>query len=225
MKQPSPHSNCCHDDHLLEPDPRDKDQRRILKVVLAIHSVMFIASAVGGWLAGSTVIMAESVDFLSHVFLLALSLFAAHHGSRWIARASLGKGITMFLVGASVLVDAAKRLAEGGAPHAETIGAIGVLGIIANLASMALLKKFGTGELNTHSSYLCSRNDVLTHIGIVVTSVLVATTGSRLPDTLVGCALSILIIRSALHVTRRSVRMLRTGQDPSFKSKTSQAGA
>ncbi len=101
--QPTPHSNCCHDDHLLESEPGNQGQRRILKGVLAIHTTMFLVSAIGGWLAGSTVFLAESVDFLSHVLLLALSLFAAGHGIRWMAWASLFKGLTMFLVGGSVL--------------------------------------------------------------------------------------------------------------------------
>lgn len=214
--------DCCNDDHLIEPDPRDQGQRNTLKWVLGIHTSMFVVTALTGWFAGSTVVMAESVDFLSHIFLLFLSLFAAHHGTRWIARASLVKGATMFLVGSTVLLDALKRTANGIPPNPEAIGMIGVLGVSANLATMALLKKFGTQNLNLHSSYLCSRNDVLTHLGIIATSALVGLTGSRWPDTVIGCFLSLLILRSAVHVTKRSVLLLK-GESASFRVKPSEA--
>ena len=213
--------HCCNDDHLFQPDPRDSEQRKVLKISLGIHGTMFLIAGIGGLVAHSTVILAESVDFLSHVFLLAFSLFAAGHGVRWVARASLFKGLTMLVIGASVLVDAARQLVGSHPPAAETIGVIGALGIAANLVSMTLLKRFGSEDLNMHSSYLCSRNDILNYSAVILTSILIAVTGARWPDTVIGCALSLMILSSAVHVIRRSVQLLRTGG--SVQPKTSQA--
>jgi len=202
--------HCCEDDHMIEPDPTDIQGRRSLKIVLLMQVVMCIITWVSGWISHSTVVLADGVDFLSHVFLLTLSLYATGHGVRWIGRASLIKGITMSGIGLSVLIDAIRAIHSDPAPAAHTLGMIGILGIATNLATFSLLGKIRHNDVNMHSSWLCSRNDLLTHFGILVTSVLVALTHSRWPDTIVGAGLSLLILNSGIHVIQRSIHLLRS---------------
>lgn len=211
--------HCCNEDQVLESKPGNQVQRKLLFQVLCIHAAMCVITLGGGLYARSTVVMAESVDFLSHVFLIGLSLYATTRGSQWIARASLAKGLTMLGIGISVVIDGLHRLKTGEMPSAEAIGVIGALGFAAHFATLALLNRFRKEDLNVHSSWLCSRNDILTHGGIVVTSILVGITQSRWPDAVIGSFLALMILSSSLHVIRRSLRLMREGQAPLLQIK------
>ena len=204
--------HCCEDDRIIETDSKHQANRTMLKKVLFIQLTMCLIAIVCGLSGHSTVALADSVDFLSHVFLLTMSLYASGHGVRWIGRASLLKGISMTVIGFSVLVDAIQWGDSAHAPSAHALGIVGVLGLLSNMATFSLLNKLRHSDLNMHSSWLCSRNDILTHGSIIITSVLVALTQSHWPDTLVGLVLSAMIITSGLHVIRRSLQLLRTSR-------------
>lgn len=206
-----PH-HCCDEVHHLGENPPNHRQKKILRIVLAIHVSMFLITLSSGLISGSSVIMADSADFLGHIFLLSLSLYATSHGKRWLGWASLIKGATMLVASVSVLVDAFHRWKLGTPPSAAAIGLVGALGVLANLTTLALLNQHRNSDLNMKSSWFCSRNDVVTHVGILLASVTVAATGARWPDTVLAVLISGMILRSALHVIRLSVEILRNGR-------------
>lgn len=177
-----------------------KDQRRVLIIVMAINFVMFAIEFGGGVWAHSSALMADSVDMFGDALVYALSLYALGRGARWEAGAALVKGGIILLFGIAVLFEIAVKLAHGVAPSSTLMLAIGGAALIANLACLAMLWRFRAQNVNMSSTFECSRNDVVSNIGVLAAAGLVAATGSAWPDIAVGGAIALIFLRSAWRV-------------------------
>jgi Co/Zn/Cd efflux system component len=187
-------------------------QGRVLVTVLAINAVMFVIEAAGGVFARSTALLADSLDMFGDASVYALSLWVLHRGAVWRARAALVKGAVMGLFGAGVLVEAALELGSGLSPQAHTMSAIGLLALAANVACLVLLYRHRTDDLNLRSTWLCSRNDIIANLGVLLAALAVAILGSGWPDVLIGGLIAALFLRSAASVVRDAAAELRRNQ-------------
>jgi Co/Zn/Cd efflux system component len=183
-------------------------QRRVLAIVLAVNAAMFLVELVAGLVAGSTALLADSVDMLGDAIVYAFSLYVVGRGPIWQARGALLKGAIMALFGFGILLEATTKLVRGAVPSAETIGAIGVLALAANASVLVILARHRTDDLNMRSVWLCSRNDVVANAGVLLAAGGVALTGSGWPDIAVGLAIAALFMLSALDVGRAALRSL-----------------
>lgn len=195
-----------------------RDQRRVLVIVLVINAVMFLFEFGGGLVAGSSALMADSVDMLGDAFVYALSLFALSRGPRWEAGAALAKGFIILGFGIAVLTELATKIVHGVPPSSRLMLAVGSVALVANLSSLALLWRFRATNVNMSSTFECSRNDVVSNIGVLVAAVLVGLFASPWPDIVVGAAIAAIFLRSALKVLRsawpvwhQSVASVHTG--------------
>ena len=82
------------------------------------------------------------------------------------------------------------------------MGGIGVLALVANLICAILLLGFRDSDINMRSAWICSRNDVLANIGVLLAAWGVASPGSSWPDLIVGFSISALILKSAIEVLK-----------------------
>jgi Co/Zn/Cd efflux system component len=183
---------------------------RVLWVVLAINGAMFVAEFGAGLLARSTALMADSLDMFGDATAYGLSLYALHRTVRWRAGAALVKSLLMAGFGQVVLGDVALKVAAGTVPAAPLMGAFGALALAANLVCALLLLRFRTGEINMRSTWLCSRNDVLANLGVLLAAGLVASMQSLWPDTIIGLLIAGVFLQSALGVVRAAVGQLAT---------------
>lgn len=149
----------CDEDGCVSPT-LIKNQRRILIWVLIINATMFVVEASAGWLAESSALLADSLDMLGDSLVYGFSLFVLNRGSQWLARSALLKGGIMALFGLFVLGEVAHKLIWPVIPMAETIGIIGTLALLANLVCLLLLWRHRSDDINMHSVWLCSRNDI-----------------------------------------------------------------
>lgn len=186
-------------------------QRRVLQIVLAINGVMFVVELVAGLVAGSTALLADSVDMLGDTVVYSFSLYVVGRGPRWEARGALLKGGVMALFGVAILLEAAVKLARGGVPAAEVIGSIGILALAANSAVLIFLSRHRADDLNMRSVWLCSRNDVIANVAVLAAAAGVALTGAAWPDIAVGVGIALLFGSSAVSVLRAGARRLREG--------------
>lgn len=182
---------------------RDK-QSRVLYAVLAVNAAMFVVEFVAGWLIRSTALLGDSLDMLGDASVYALTLFVLHRGVRARAAAALVKGGFMLLFGAAVVTDAAYKLYVGEVPAANWMGLIGLLALIANGVCFFLLYAHRSDDLNMRSTWLCSRNDLVANASVIAAAVLVAFTGSLWPDVVVGVAIAVLFLHSAVPVIREA---------------------
>ena len=180
-------------------------QRRVLVIVMAINLAMFLIEFGGGLAARSSALMADSVDMLGDALVYALSLYALRRGLRWEAGAAIAKGVIILGFGMVVLVEIADKLAHGIPPSSTLMLAFGSGALAANLLCLGLLWRFRGANVNMRSTFECSRNDVLSNIGVLVAAGLVAATSAAWPDIAVGTVVALLFLRSAWRVLAEAI--------------------
>ena len=185
------------------------DQRRVLIIVLAINAVMFVAEFTSGIVAGSTALLADSVDMLGDALVYGLSIFALSRSDRWKGGAALAKGVFILAFGVGILVDIAIKLNSGVPPSSSLMLIFGGIALVANLACLRLLWRFRAQDVNMASTFECSRNDVISNVGVLIAAATVAATASPWPDIVVGAIIAALFLKSAVHVIRQSWPSLR----------------
>ncbi len=194
------------------PAPEVLGYRRVLWAVLGINAVMFVVEGGAGLAAGSVALQADALDFLGDTATYALTLFVLGLGLRWRARAALLKAASMGLFGLWVMGNSVYHLAVPGVPAAEVMTGVGTLALTANLVSAFLLYRHRDGDANMRSVWLCTRNDVLGNVAVILAGAGVFASGSNLPDLAVGAVMATLALISAWQVLRLARRELRPAQ-------------
>ena len=194
-------TDCCSSlEHELKKVQDDK--RNILVWVLAINASMFFVEGIYGWLAQSNALMADALDMLGDAAIFGFSLYVIRLGSAWQNRAGFIKGIIMGIFAISVLTSAVYRSFNPIIPEATTMGIIGFMALAANLICAVMLLGFRDSDVNMRSAWLCSRNDVLANLGVLLAAAGVAWTQSPWPDLVVGVSISALILKSAIEILK-----------------------
>jgi Co/Zn/Cd efflux system component len=201
-------SDCC-DDKSCEVTVLKDRHSRILKTVLAINAVMFGVEMLAGLWAGSTALMADSLDMLGDALAYGVSLYVLGKGIRLNAQAALFKGGLMVLLGLTVIGQVVFRALNPSLPIAEAMGAIGVLALAANLVCLMLLWKSRGDDLNMNSVWLCSRNDILVNAGVLVAAGTVYLSRSHWPDLAIGLIVGLVVLRSSAGVVGRAIKQLK----------------
>ncbi len=208
--------SACPDDCAIDVNAvaENKTYRNILWVVLVINAVMFGIEAVAGFGAGSVSLQADSLDFFGDAANYGISLFVLGKTLRWRASASLLKGATMALFGICVLALALYKAFVLSVPSAMVMGTVGVVALVANVVCAALLFRFRNGESNRRSVWICSRNDAIGNIAVVLAASGVFITATPWPDLFVGAVMALLALTGACQIIRHAAAELSTHPAP-----------
>jgi Co/Zn/Cd efflux system component len=203
-------ADCCgHDHHHADPERGNPAYRRVLWAVLAINAAMFAIEIGAGVAAGSASLQADALDFFGDAGNYAISLFVVGMALRVRAMAALFKGGSMGLFGLWVIGTALWHAINGTLPHAFTMGAVGFLALAANAASFGLLWAYRAGDANMRSAWICTRNDVIGNLAVLLAALGVFGTGTGWPDIVVAAIMAGLAMQGASTVVRRSLGELR----------------
>ena len=200
--------DCCQGKAQEIAQLRDK-QSLVLKIVLAINAAMFFIEFTAGVVASSTALMADSVDMLGDALVYVLSLYVIDRGLRWRAGAALAKGIIILGFGAWIAIEVMLKLRGGVTPISTLMAMFGALALVANLICLRLLLPLQSQDVNMRSTFECSRNDVISNVGVMLAAAGVALTGAGWPDILVGAIVAALFLRSAISVLREAWPQVR----------------
>jgi Co/Zn/Cd efflux system component len=206
-------AHCCehHSDHDPGGDPvRQAGYRRVLWAVFAINAVMFAVEIGAGLAAGSASLQADALDFLSDSANYAISLFVVGMALRYRAIAALAKGATMSLFGLWVLAITGWHAWHGTLPQAVTMGAVGFTALATNGVSFGMLWRHRGGDANMRSAWICTRNDVLGNIAVLLAALGVFGTGTGWPDVIVAAIMAILALQGAATVIMHAMTELRS---------------
>lgn len=189
---------CC--DQSSEIEMLRERQSGTLKIVLAINAVMFLVIVVAALYAGSSALLADSLDNLGDALTYGLSLWAVHLGLRMKARVAFFKGLLILLAALAVLAQIGYKLIMPTVPLFEVMGIFSLLALAANGVCIAQLWRHRSEDINMSSVWECSRNDIVANISVFVAAAGVWATGSNWPDLLVAFFLVVFLLRSASRV-------------------------
>lgn len=183
--------------------------RQILWIILVINAAMFITEIVSGIYSGSQSLLADAIDFLGDAANYGISLYVLNKSVSMRAKASLIKGGTMGLFGIWIIGSTLYKAFVIGLPKAEVMGIIGLLALIANVACAALLYKYRKGDSNRESVWICSRNDAIGNIAVMLAAAGVFVTGTKWPDLFVAAIIAGLALNGAGKIIRSARKELK----------------
>ena len=210
--------NCC----AASQASNDRRWRRALWIALGINAGMFAAEMVAGLAANSQALQADALDFFGDAANYAISLGVAGMVLAWRARAALIKGVTLGILGAYVLATTIWAIWNGTLPQAEWMGGVGLVALIANGAVALMLYRFRSGDANMRSVWICSRNDAIGNVAVVLAAAGVFGTGTAWPDLIVAGIMAALGISGGLQIVRQAKRELNSTAPIIRRSKTDQ---
>jgi Co/Zn/Cd efflux system component len=203
-------ASCCGNDTVFE--GLSPDYRRRLWAVIAINAGMFVIELAAGALAGSQALQADALDFLGDALTYGISLAVIGATTRVRAWAAFGKGLSLTAMGLWVAGSTAYHMFILGIPRAEIMGMIGFLALAANVTSVLILAKYKEGDANVRSVWLCSRNDAIGNVAVMLAAIAVWATATKWPDLVVAGIMAGLFLYSSAQILRQAAQELRTGR-------------
>lgn len=200
--------NCC-ENKICEVSALRGKHQRILWVVLAINASMFLIEGLAGIMAHSTALMADALDMLGDTLVYAFSLFVLNKSLKWQAGAAFFKACFMLAFGAAVMAEAVYKIFMPVMPQVEIMGVIGAAALAANAVCFLLLYTHRADNLNMSSTWLCSRNDLIANVGVLLAAAASYAFVSRWPDILVGLLIAALFTFSAVGIFRAALKQIK----------------
>jgi len=197
--------HCCADAHASAVPA----WRRALWIALAVNAGMFAIEIGAGMAAGSSSLQADSLDFLGDAANYAISLGVTGMALNWRARAALLKGITLFALGTWVAATTILHATYGTLPKAELMGVVGFLALVTNGAVALMLFRFRSGDANMRSVWICSRNDTIGNVAVLLAAIGVFGSGTGWPDVIVASIMAALSLLGGFQIMRHAAAELR----------------
>jgi len=193
---------CCATD-VSQPtiDPR---WRRALWIALIVNFAMFVVEIAAGLAGDSRALQADALDFLGDAANYTISLAVAGMVLARRARAALVKGATIALFGLYVMASAIWAAFGSASPQPEVMGGVGFLALAANAGVALILYRFRNGDSNMRSVWICSRNDAIGNVAVMLAALGVFGTGSAWPDLVVAGIMAALALSGGVQIIRQA---------------------
>ena len=201
--------DCCDHCQTSDPERGNPSYRRALWIVLAINAGMFLVEIGAGLAAGSASLQADALDFLGDAANYGISLLVVGMALRYRAMAAFAKGVSMGAFGLWVIATVVWHAVQGTLPSAVMMGAVGFAALTANAISFGILWFHRMGDANMRSAWICTRNDVLGNLAVLLAALGVFGTGTGWPDLVVAATMATLALQGASTVLRQSLGELR----------------
>ena len=152
---------------------------------------------------------ADALDFLGDSLTYGLSLWVIGRTLRLRATVALLKGVSLALMGGGVFAATVWRVFVTGVPDEMTMGTVGFVALGVNVASALLLLRYRDGDANVRSVWLCSRNDAIGNVAVIVAAIAVGATATAWPDLIVAAMMSALFLQSSGRIIRQAMAELQ----------------
>jgi len=202
-------ADCCGNN--VKFDGLSADYKRRLWLVIFINAGMFLVEMGVGVLAGSNALQADALDFLADSATYGISLAVIGASMRTRGLAAIGKAASLSLMSLWVLAMTAYHVLIVGVPRAEVMGIVGILALAANVTSVLILMRYKDGDANVRSVWLCSRNDAIGNVAVMLAALAVWATATKWPDLIVAALMAGLFFYSSVRILQQSLYEIRTG--------------
>ncbi len=196
-------------EHAATFDGMNEDYKRRLMLVTAINIAMFVVEMGAGQLAGSQALKADALDFFADGVTYALSFWAIGRPVGVRTGAAVLKGLSLVAMGLWIGLTTLYQFLLHGVPVPEVMGGIGLLALAANAFTVWMLWAYKDGDANIRSVWLCSRNDAIGNVAVMIAAGLVAVVGNGVPDLIVAGVMAALFLSSAYQILTQSWREWR----------------
>jgi len=199
---------------------------RPLQLAFGLTFLYMVAEVVGGLATGSLALLSDAAHMGTDVLGLGMALAAIHLASRPAPAqrtygtyrlevlAALANGVLLFGVAGYVLYEAYQRLTEPPEVLGVPMLMVAVIGLVVNLASFRLLTAGSKESLNVKGAFLEVLSDLLGSVGVIVAAVIVATTGWRYADPIIGAGIGLFILPRTWRLCAQAVRILVEAAPP-----------
>ena len=185
----------------------DPAYRAALWIVVLLNVSFGLFELVGGFVADSQALKADSLDFIGDGSITLVGLIALGWTALARSRTALAQGIFLAGLGIGVIGFAAWRALHAVTPEAEMMGAIGIAALVVNVLAALILARFrNQGDATARAIWLFSRNDALANLAVIAAAVLVGWTGQAWPDLVVAGVIALLFLHSSYEIVRDARR-------------------
>lgn len=188
-------------------DPR---YRKALWVALVLNAAMFVVELSASWRSGSVSLLADSIDFFGDAGNYALSLAVLRMALSARSKAAVFKAACMGAFGVFVLGRALWSFQTGGTPEPAIMGIVGLVALAVNGGVAWMLYRFRAGDANMRSVWICSRNDALGNIAVMLAAAGVLGTDNAWPDLSVAGVMGVLALSGSWSVLKQARLELRS---------------
>lgn len=196
-------AGCCG--HGAKFDGMSSAYKRRLWIVILLNAAMFAVEMTAGHMAKSQALQADALDFFGDALTYGISLAVIGASIRVRTLAALAKGISLMVMGVWVFGSTAYRVLYLGVPEAEIMGVVGLMALAVNLASVLLLMRYKDGDANVRSVWLCSRNDAIGNVAVMLAALGVWGSGTGWPDVIVAGVMAALFLSSSVQIIRQAL--------------------
>jgi cation diffusion facilitator family transporter len=193
---------------------KDASQKRVLYWLLGINAVMFFVEMTVGIFADSTALIADSLDMLADAIVYGIGIYAVGKSLLHKANAAQISGYFQLMLGVIILIDITRRLFLGSEPVSSLMIGMGFIALIANVACLVIIRNHKNDEVHMRASWIFSANDVIANMGVIIAGILVVWLDSRIPDLVIGCIVSIVVLRGAWLILKDANQELLTNALP-----------
>ena len=194
--------------------------RRALITVMGLTALIAVAEIVGALITGSLVLLADAAHMAADAAGVGLSLLAVYFAARpptarrtfGYARAeilaAMANALLLFGLAAFIIVDAIRRLMSPPSVESGLVIVFGVVALGANAVSLLLLRRGQAESLNLRGAFLEVASDALGALAVIVTGIVIATTGFTRADPIASLAVGVLILPRTWRLLRETVDVL-----------------
>lgn len=183
-----------------QPGAGDAAEAGTLKILLGINAAMFVVELVLGLWAQSTGLLADSLDMFADAAVYGLAWYAVGRAAKLKLRVAHVAGWLQVVLALGVLWEVGRRHLHGSEPMSGLMMAIGLLALLANVTCLVLITRQRDRGAHMTASAIFSANDVLANAGVMFAGLLVAWTGSRYPDLVIGALIAVLVLHGARRI-------------------------
>ena len=207
MKEIESSSSDCHSSHCGHSHASHSHfskMKHILWIAFWVNFSMFFVEVGGSFYSGSEALLADALDFIGDAANYLLAIFVLEKNEKTKIKMVILKGFAMIFYSFFVLLKTGYDFLYGGVPESFSMGAIAVIALVANVSVAALLYAFRSNDLNMRSVWLCSRNDAIGNMAIILSAVLVYFFQAAWPDWLVAISMAALGLWTAKEILTSS---------------------
>ena len=183
---------------------RNENERRTLITVLCINAFMFLIEITTGIMAESTGLVADSLDMFADASVYAISLYAVGKSHLLKTKAARLSGYSQILLSFLVLSDVTMKFFLGSEPVSMIIMIIGLTALAANALCLIKIYRHRDSGVHMRASLIFSQNDVIANAGVIISGILVWSTGSRYPDLCIGLVIACLVFRGGIMIIKEA---------------------